>query len=185
MKSKTIIIVALENELHSNAIPAQMPIVYSGIGKLNAAMATFQAINTYQPTHIINFGTVGKINLALHGLIDVRKVIQRDMLVEPFAPRGDVPFSTQPNAYFSNSGTYTCGTGDSFVQNNDPWLAQQGVDIVDMELFAIAKVACAFNISWSAYKFISDEANDNSVNDWQSQINLGQTQFLEKLKSII
>jgi adenosylhomocysteine nucleosidase len=107
------------------------------------------------------------------------------MLVEPFAPRGDVPFSTQPNAYFSNSGTYTCGTGDSFVQNNDPWLAQQGVDIVDMELFAIAKVACAFNISWSAYKFISDEANANSVNDWQSQINLGQTQFLEKLKSII
>ena len=33
-----------------------------------------------------------------------------------------------------------CGTGDSFVTALDAWLTENAIDIVDMELFAIAHV---------------------------------------------
>ena len=62
MKKPFVIVVALESELSSKAISSHIPLVYSGIGKVNAAIATFKAIKEYQPDFIINFGTVGKIN---------------------------------------------------------------------------------------------------------------------------
>jgi adenosylhomocysteine nucleosidase len=53
-------------------LPANIPIVYSGIGKVNASIATFKAIHHYGPTLIVNYGTVGKINSNLSGLIPIQ-----------------------------------------------------------------------------------------------------------------
>jgi adenosylhomocysteine nucleosidase len=88
----------------------------------------------------LNFGTVKKINPQLHGLLKIGKVIQRDMEAEPLAPRGNTPFCFRLQEYLS-TGQFLCGSGDSFVTTKNPWLLSQGVDVVDMELFAIATVA--------------------------------------------
>ncbi len=101
MKHSYIIITALEGELNRSRIPAGIPIVYSGIGKINATIATLKAIQEFKPKRIVNFGTVGKINSELHGLLRINKVIQRDMQTEPLAPRGRTPFCTKPSEYFS------------------------------------------------------------------------------------
>jgi len=50
-----------------------------------------------------------------------------------------------------------------------------------MELFAIAAVAHAHQIKWLSYKFISDEANESSGQDWSKKVSQGQQLFLEKL----
>jgi adenosylhomocysteine nucleosidase len=176
-----IIITALEGELNASNISADIPIIYSGIGKINATMATLQAIKKFNPKVIINFGTVGKINSALQGLITIKKVIQRDMQTEPLAPRGVTPFCTKPSEYLSINGQYTCGTGDSFVTSHDDWLIQQGVDVVDMELFAIAAVAHERGTPWISFKFITDDANNDSGNDWQENISFGEQLFLKEL----
>jgi adenosylhomocysteine nucleosidase len=182
MKHFYIIITALEGELNRSRIRADIPIVYSGVGKVNATIATLKAIQEFNPKQIINFGTVGKINSELHGLLRINKVIQRDMQTEPLAPRGRTPFCTKPAEYFSEGGIHTCGTGDNFVTSQDDWLIQQNVDVVDMELFAIAAVANEYHIPWISFKYITDDANKDSGNDWQEKINAGETLFLEQLK---
>ncbi len=180
-----IIITALEGELKASNIPAGIPIIYSGIGKINATIATIQAIKKFNPKVIINFGTVGKVNSALQGLLTIKKVIQRDMQTEPLAPRGVTPFCTKPSEYLSINGQYTCGTGDSFVTIRDDWLIQQSVDVVDMELFAIAAVAHACQIPWISFKFITDDANNDSGNDWKENISFGEKLFLKELTKFI
>lgn len=182
MKNSFVLIVALEDELNPKDISSHIPIVYSGIGKVNASIATFRAIKEYSPNLIINFGTVGKIAPNLSGLIQIGSVIQRDMFAEPLAPRGSVPFSDKPNRHVSILPGHTCGTGDSFVMQEDKWLIENGIDVVDMELFAIASVAHEHNIDWVSYKFISDEANETSGQEWSKQVNQGQRLFIEKLQ---
>ena len=184
MKTDLLIITALESELKRNALPAGVEMVYSGIGKINAALASIKAINQFSPSKIMNFGTAGKINPQLEGLLEIGKVIQRDMMAEPLAPRGQTPFCDRPQEYLS-SGKYICGSGDSFVSAADPWLLSQGIDVVDMELFAIAYVANYHQISWHSYKYITDDANESSANDWHQKVNHGQDLFIEKLKQLL
>jgi adenosylhomocysteine nucleosidase len=182
MTHAMIVIAALESEIKARSLPDHIPIVYSGIGKINAAIATFQAIQRYQPQLIINFGTVGKINPTLSGLVTINKVIQRDISAEPLAPRGIVPLSSKPNEFIVNTAGYVCGTGDSFVTQHDPWLTEQGVDVVDMELFAIAAISFEHNVKWISYKYISDAANEDSAHEWSSKVHHGEDLFLEQLK---
>jgi adenosylhomocysteine nucleosidase len=184
MKTDLLIITALESELKRNALPSGVEMVYSGIGKINAALASAKAIHQFSPRKIMNFGTAGKVNPQLDGLLEIGKVIQRDMMAEPLAPRGKTPFCDRPSEYLS-SGKYICGSGDSFVTAPDPWLLSQGVDVVDMELFSIACVANHHQILWHSYKYITDDANESSADDWHQKVNHGQDLFVEKLKQIL
>jgi len=185
MKTELLIITALESELKRAALPQGVEIVYSGIGKINATLTTLKAIQELQPKRIVNFGTAGKVNLQLQGLLEIARVIQRDMQTEPLAPRGQTPFCPRPSEYFSLSGEHVCGTGDNFVTALDPWLHVHKVDVVDMELFAIATVAYQLGIPWQSFKYITDDANEDSGNDWQEKVNHGQTLFLEKLTDVM
>jgi adenosylhomocysteine nucleosidase len=185
MKTQLLIITALESELKRSALPQGVQIAYSGVGKINAVLATIKAIHEYSPKRIINFGTAGKVNSELSGLLEIGKVVQRDMLTEPLAPRGRTPFCERPHQYHSLGGQYCCGSGDSFVTAPDPWLHHHQIDVVDMELFAIAAVAHQFNIPWQAFKFITDDANENASSDWQERVHHGQEVFVEKLTALL
>ena len=184
MKTELLIITALESELKRDSLPSGVEIVYSGVGKINAAMTSIKAIQQYVPKRILNFGTAGKIKPELHGLLEIGKVIQRDMHAEPLAPRSSTPFCTRPQEYLS-TGKFLCGTGDSFVTAHDAWLHSQGVDVVDMELFAIAAVAHEHHIPWQSFKYITDEANESSGEDWQAKVHHGQDLFLDQIKDIL
>jgi adenosylhomocysteine nucleosidase len=185
MKRQLLIITALESELDKSSLPAGIDIVYTGVGKINAAIRSYQAIHELQPKCIVNFGTVGKINSALQGLLEIGKVIQRDMMTAPLAPRGQTPFCDKPSEYLSLGGAHICGTGDSFVTAHDPWLKLQGVDVVDMELFAIAHIAHQFHIPWRSFKYVTDDANSDAGNEWHHRVNHGQELYLEKLKELL
>jgi len=184
MGKNILIITALESELKRESLPAGIDIAYSGIGKINSALTTVKAIGQFSPSQIINFGTAGKVNPELHGLLSIGRVIQRDMNTEPLAPRGITPFCERPSEYFSR-GEYLCGSGDNFVTAHDLWLHAQGVDVVDMELFAIAAVANEHKIPWASYKYITDDANEHAGNDWHERVNHGQELFLQELKQIL
>ncbi len=185
MQTDIIVITALDMELDANKLPSGVGIYYSGIGKINATITAMRAIARSRPKLIINFGTAGAVELTTTGLLGIKRVVQRDMIAETLAPRGQVPFCDRPNEYFSKSGQYSCGTGDSFVTSHDPWLQEQNITVVDMELFAIAAVAHEHNIEWTSYKYVTDHTNENSGQDWSAKVNHGQELFLEKLKQII
>ena len=183
---KKIIITALENELDKSLVPNDWLIFYSKIGKINATITTFAAIKNYNPQIIVNFGTAGAINSKKTGLIEVSSVVERDFCAMPFAKRGIVPFANQQSEFFScdyqKIEPCICGTGDNFVSDHDPWLIENKIDIVDMELFAIAKTAQHFNIKWRSFKFISDNANSESAKTWQENVSDGGNLFIKALK---
>lgn len=184
MAADLIVLTALRPELDHQKLPPGVEVFYTGIGKINATIATLKAIDQAHPALIVNFGTVGAVCPHASGLLEIARVVQRDMLAEPLSPRGRVPFCERPHEYFSGRGTYTCGTGDSFVTSKDSWLEDQGIHVVDMELYAIAAVAHHHNIPWLSYKYVTDFTDEQSGEDWHGKINHGEQLFLEKLISL-
>lgn len=184
MTTNLIVLTALRPELNPQSMPAGIQVFYTGIGKINATITTLKAIEQARPALIINFGTVGAVSPHVSGLLEISRVVQRDMIAEPLSPRGRVPFCERPHEYFSLKGTHTCGTGDSFVTSKDPWLEEQGIHVVDMELYAIAAVAHAYGLPWLSYKYVTDFTNDESGQHWNEKINYGEVLFLEKLREL-
>jgi len=163
---KIVILAALESEF-LNPSGKYAKIFYTGIGKINAARATTQIIFEENPDLILNVGTAGCfLQESLGKVFGVCEVLERDMITEPLAPRGTVPFSDQPSIYKSDFGTARCATGDSFVTSNEEWLIDNAVTLVDMELFAVAKVANHFGIEWKSIKLASDLSNSSAHFDW-------------------
>ncbi len=170
-------VVALAQELDPALLPG-VPLVYSGVGKVNAAIAVADLIHQHRPRLVLNFGSVGRVRPGPQGLLEVGQVVQRDMVAEPLAPRGTTPFHKGPPVLRSGLPGLVCASGDSFVTAPDPWFAAQGVDVVDMELFAIAAVCERKGVPWRALKFISDDANGESGSDWAANVRTGAELFM-------
>lgn len=184
MSAPVVVITALESELSPADAPGGVRVVYSGVGKLNAALAAAHAIATYRPALMINFGTAGRIHDGVAGLIEVGAVVQHDMMAMPLAARGATPFDHTPAKLAAAAAGALCATGDRFVTGIDPWLVEANADVVDMELFAIALACHRAGVPWRAFKFITDDANGASAHDWQKNVMSGGALFWAALKAI-
>tara|TARA_B100001094_G_scaffold331898_1_gene401828 strand:+ start:2170 stop:2727 length:558 start_codon:yes stop_codon:yes gene_type:complete len=179
--------VALHAELPNP--PEGFNIVYTGVGKVQAATALAKSLcHFHKPDLIVNYGTAGGLNPMVQGLNEIACFVQRDMMTEPQAPRGSVPF-TEPllgdlKTQSINCGI-RCGTGDSFVQEPDPWFVTADVDCVDMEGWALAYVAQQYDIPFRAWKYVSDMADENAMEDWTANVEAGAELFLKTAKTIV
>lgn len=174
----TVILVALPEELNANLV--DVPVVYTGVGLSNAAMMTYEAIIKYKPQRIINYGSAGTLK-DKHGLLTVAAVCQRDADCEPLRERG---FMLGENILYYQSGQsgVRCGSGNNFVTEPDSWTLDH-CDIVDMELWAIAKVCDRLHTPWTSMKWISDKADSEAGLTWESALAAGQSEFVKWLKS--
>jgi len=184
MTGKILVLTAVDDELDKARAPDGVEVIYTGVGKVNAASAATLACLVLRPSLVINYGTAGRINQTLSGLLEVSEVIQRDMMAMPLAPRGRVPYSPELDRLSSGETGVVCGTGDSFVTTTDPWLIENKVDIVDMELFAIAQVCRRHSLPWRAFKFITDDANDLAHQDWVANVKDGESLFWDALAQL-
>ena len=179
-----VVIVALESELSRRRLPVGMQLLHSGVGKINAAMATCDAIARLKPRLIVNYGTAGALHSGASGLLEIGTVIQRDMNAEPLAPRGVTPFADNSAEIHSGHPGARCATGDSFVTATDAWLKLQHADVVDMELYAIAHVCRRSGVPWRAFKFVTDAADDSAADHWNERVGHGEEQFVAALESL-
>ena len=170
-----LIVAALAEELDHPGV------LHTGVGKLNAAYTLTRQLQRGRPKLVVNYGTAGGLTTALAGLVEIRRVLQVDMEAEPLAPRGQTPFSPGPFQLDSGSDGVVCGSGDRFVTAVDPWLVQHNVEVVDMELFAIASVCQREGIPWRSFKYISDHADRESETSWQAHVREGQDLFLKRV----
>ena len=116
---KKLLIVALENEFNGDLLPEDWAVVYTGVGKVNAAIYTCVAIGIHNPDIIVNYGTAGGLT-DVGGLIEIKAVPQRDMDATPLAERGLTPGEKLGVEICDTTGTeYVCATGDSFVTEKD------------------------------------------------------------------
>jgi len=174
---KDLILIALKEEAPDMTF--SMKVFFTGVGKVNAAMTTAEMIAKYRPDRIINFGTAGGVTVK-SGFHQVTKFIQRDMMCcELGSQPGQTPF--EDTIIIDNGHGLTCSTGDNFVTDSNLLIP---ADVVDMEAYAIAKVCKKHKIEFLCYKFVSDGANSDSINDWKLTINQGQEYYINKLKEL-
>jgi adenosylhomocysteine nucleosidase len=89
---------------------------------------------------------------------------------------GHTPFDTTGHIDLGGPGV-SLGTGDHFV-TTPPELV---TDIVDMEAYALAKVARLFSIHFQCWKYISDNANDDAADHWAENVAKGARAFVDEV----
>lgn len=177
--SDIVIFVALEDEF-SGPVPDGMRLVYTGVGKVNAALAAAEALGTETPFLAINYGTAGAVDPSLSGLIECGGAVQRDMDLRPLGlPLGTTFGDTLPAELRWGQGPVV-GTGDSFA-DGAPELAS---DLVDMEAYALAKACHIRGVSFRCLKYISDNADDGAAVDWQENKAKGARLFENWLSAL-
>ena len=169
----TLLVVALENELPRDLV-AGWQIVYSGVGKVNAAITLCNALASCSPPKkVVNYGSAGALRRGLSGLYRVTRFQQRDMDVRALGfLLGQTPFEDDVIIDFDGDGL-SCGTGDSFVSAPP----EMNSDLVDMEAYALAKICRQKAVEFHCFKFISDNANGDAADDWTQKLALGAKLF--------
>jgi adenosylhomocysteine nucleosidase len=177
--TKILLLVAMLEEL-STPPKSDMVLVHTGIGKVNAAWRCTAALAQHNPDLVINFGTAGAVNPALHGLIEVGAAVQRDMDVRALGVMlGTTPFEHGSAVIRFSPAPLICGTGDSFASA----APELPCDVVDMELYAIAKVCAGAGVPLRAFKYISDNADGTAPQDWRQALHRAEAAFFARINA--
>lgn len=177
---KYIIVTALADE--AQGLEAFAPVIHTGIGKVNACIKLYQAIEDFNPDLVINYGTAGSLS-NLVGLHKIAHFVQADMDVRGLGfDRGITPLM---NEKLPNKKGVLLATSDSFITDAENQLKglEVDVDLVDMEAYALNKVCEHHQVEFEAYKFISDNANEEAGTDWSNSVKKGTHLFIKTLKS--
>ncbi len=187
-KAKDVaLLMALPGESQGLFEKDNIPVFYTGIGKVNAAYATTDVIHKTKCKVIINLGTAGSSIFKTRDLVEVSSFVQRDMDITPLGFKvGETPFDPIPGGidlipYFSELPKGVCGTGDNFETGT----SKVACDLVDMEGFAIAKVCRRMGVQLISLKFITDGADDQAHKDWEANLLPGAQALLAYYKKMV
>ena len=192
LEKKILIVCALEIETQKKL--QDYDVLYTGVGKVNATFSLtrkFGKLGSYIPySLVINYGTAGSRKIKKGKLVDCTKFIQRDMDVTGLGfMKGETPFEDDPpiiietpKDVFNPIGRKaTCGSGDNFVEDKTNYYGE----VVDMEAYALAKVCYLYDVPFISFKYITDGADEQAHEDWESNLADGIEIFEEEvLKSL-
>lgn len=173
----TLFVFALEAE--AGNLFTGMNTVFTGIGKVNAAIGLTKAIQQRKPKLIVNLGSAGSQGHGKGSLVCCTRFVQRDMDVTPLGfaryqtPLSEIPVVLEYGVALPGIAQGICGSGDSFEVNH----GQAPYDVVDMEAYALALIARGEGIPFVCLKYISDDAGDDAANDWSVQVHLAAEAF--------
>jgi adenosylhomocysteine nucleosidase len=179
-----LIVFALKLESQDVFESAGVPVLYCGIGKVNAAMTLTRRLAEYRnaglslPT-VLNFGSAGSATYATGALVACNKFVQRDMDVSGLGfdvgvtPFEDAPAMLEFPVLFAELPNATCGTGDSF----ETGCVRVSCDVVDMEAYALAKVCWIEGAAFGCLKYITDGADHDAAKDWQQNLHKAADEF--------
>lgn len=154
-------------------------ILFTGIGKVNAAYELTKAIQIKKPSIIVNLGSAGSSFFQKGDVVCCTKFVQRDMDVRGLGfahyetPLSGVPSVLEYGLAMQNVPEGICGTGDNFEMGH----CAPAYNVVDMEAYALALVAMKENIPFLCLKYISDGADGNAAEDWTVQVHKAAEAF--------
>ncbi|WP_434519114.1 nucleosidase [Pseudomonas sp. NFX1] len=173
----TLFVFALEAE--AGTVFAEVNTVFTGIGKVNAAIALTKAIAQRKPKLIVNLGSAGSQGHGKGEVVCCTRFVQRDMDVTPLGfaryetPLSDIPVLLEHGEPIPGLALETCGTGDNFETSH----GKAPYDVVDMEAYVLALIARSEGIPFVCLKYISDDAGSEAADDWSVQVHLAAEAF--------
>ena len=187
----TIVVIALRVESSGVFEAAGVPVLYCGVGKVNAAIALTKELSRYahqgeEMPLVVNFGSAGSRCFAPGTLVACQEFVQRDMDVSGLGfALGITPYDEAPSALtfepvFTHLPSAVCGSGDSFAT------ADIEVDcaVIDMEAYALAKVRWHENARFACVKYVTDGADHAAADDWQRNVHVAAEEFLQLFRGL-
>ena len=190
--SKLLIVMALPQESRGLLERAGGNLLYTGVGKVNAAAALARRLAEIRCRGetlplVVNMGTAGSRSIPAHTLVAATRFAQRDMDVSGlgFAP-GVTPFDATPAVIevppvFTHLPQVLCSTADSFATHRH----EVSGDVVDMEAFALARVCLAENARFGCVKYITDGADSDSATHWEAALDNAARAFATAYEFLI
>jgi adenosylhomocysteine nucleosidase len=146
-------------------VPADLPLVVTGLGKTAAAVATARALAAYDDLRgltVVNIGTAGALRPGLTGLHVPGVVLNHDINADVVRSLG---YDPEERLELGESEV-VLATGDVFV--TDPVVRDRlalAAHLVDMEGYAVAYACRRMGVPVRLVKHVSDNA-DASAMDW-------------------
>jgi adenosylhomocysteine nucleosidase len=182
---------ALEIESQGIFERAGVPVLFTGVGKVNAAHALTRRLAETRHAgralpHVVNFGTAGSHTFATGTVVACRAFVQRDMDVTALGfALGTTPFDASPaRLEFPETVAHlphgVCSSADAF-ETRGPEVA---CDVLDMEAYALAKVCWLEQVRFTCVKFITDGADHAAATDWEANLPQAAAEFLAIYRSL-
>ncbi|MGN6208274.1 5'-methylthioadenosine/S-adenosylhomocysteine nucleosidase family protein [Asticcacaulis sp.] len=173
----TLFVMALKQEAMGLLDALGADVIYTGIGKVNAAHALTSELTRRRyegrlPVRVVNLGTAGSRCFRTGDLIACHQFVQRDMDVTPLGfAHGETPYETIPAMLetpllFPDLTGGLCGSGDSFVTG----ALAMDCQVLDMEAYALAKVCRLEAVPFAAVKYITDGADADAAEHWPERL---------------
>ena len=187
-----LVTMALRAEGAGRFEAAGIEVLYTGVGKVNAAITLTRRLaeigrGDARLPLVVNFGTAGSASLAAKSLVACRRFVDRDMDVGAlgFAP-GVTPFDTLPPvlefpAAFPDLPDAVCGSGDSFATAHGGF----DCDVVDMEAYALAKACKLAGAGFACAKYVSDGADEHAAEHWQANVAGAADRFVALYRDLV
>ena len=179
-----VFIVAVPDEVEVQTTILGSPVIFSGVGKINATMTAYRAFSEGYK-EVINIGSCGSLRFKAGDIVKVGQVFQ-DIDATPLQEYGSTPFEVSSRQIVLDSDSnITCFTTDYFydAKQKDKYSKNylkmiDECSVFDMECFALAKVCKRFNMKFTSNKLVSD---DGDANSWKEMCHIG----FEKVKDIL
>lgn len=164
---RPLLVVALEEEaafLHVS----DLPVLVTGAGKVNAAVAVATTLAAGIPSEVVNLGTAGALRPGVFGTHLISTVTQHDLDDAALFALTGLHFSEPIR--LAGEGTVLT-TGDVFVADDARRsVLAEHADLVDMEGFAVARVCQAWGVSVRLVKQVSDSADSSAGRSWRQTV---------------
>jgi adenosylhomocysteine nucleosidase len=179
------VVMALPAESAGVFEAAAVPVLYCGVGKVNAAIALTRELRRYVDAGlalplVVNFGSAGSRVHVTGTLLACHEFVQRDMDASGLGfPLGVTPFDDAPprlgfEPRFAELPAAICGSGDSFALT----AAAMECAVVDMEAYALAKVCWIERARFACVKYVTDGADHAAAHHWRSNVHKAAEEFL-------
>jgi len=188
----TLVVFALRTESAGVFEAANIPVLYCGVGKVNAAIALTRELARYTqrgqvPPRVLNFGSAGSRRHPTGSLVECHEFVQRDMDVRGLGfelgvtPFDDVPSLLRFEPVFTHLPAAVCGSGDSFATG----AVGMDCDVIDMEAYALAKVCWRDEAPFACAKYVSDGADHAAADDWHRNKHRAADDFLNLYRGLV
>jgi adenosylhomocysteine nucleosidase len=182
---RTLVVMALRAEAAGVFEAAGVPVLYCGVGKVNAAISLARelarhALQSQAMPLVLNFGSAGSRCFDTGTLVACHEFVQRDMDVRGLGfALGTTPYDDAPprlcfDPVFTHLPAAVCGSGDSFATA----ACEMECEVVDMEAYALAKACWSEGARFACVKYVSDGADHTAAADWQRNVHKSADEFL-------
>ncbi|MDQ8036133.1 MAG: nucleosidase [Pedobacter sp.] len=174
---KLLLVLALPEENDGNLLSAHgHEILYTGVGKVNAALKLAEALATRNRDEllVVNLGSAGSHHLPAGQVVCAQQFFERDMDATALGfALGQTPYEEDIHLDYGmvveGLPQAVCFSGDSFVTEKHPQLA---LEVIDMEAYALAKVCRHFSVPFCSLKFITDGADGAAATEWRDAVRM-------------